>query len=202
MTMIESEPPAPAALPAVYLIRHGQTDWSLSGRHTGRTNLPLTPAGEQEACALARRWRPVVFGRVFCSPRLRDRQTCELAGLGNAREIEPELVEWDYGDYEGYAHRRDTAAAAGLEHLPRRLPPWRIARPNLRPRLLADRPAADAGGQHRALHPRPFQPHPPGPWAGLTVPAAAHLISSTASVGILTYEHDLSQPGIALWNAT
>lgn len=84
-----------------YLVRHGETLWSLTGQHTGRTDLDLTARGEDEALGLAPRLRQIEFTRVLVSPRLRARRTCELAGLGPASEIEPELAEWDYGDFEG-----------------------------------------------------------------------------------------------------
>ncbi len=86
---------------AIYLVRHGETEWSLSGQHTGRTDLPLTPHGEEQARAVAHQLRDITFARVLTSPRLRARQTCELAGLGAAAEIQPDLSEWDYGAYEG-----------------------------------------------------------------------------------------------------
>ena len=85
----------------VYYFRHGETLWSKSGQHTGSTDIPLTPEGEAEARALAPRLAGVKFTHVFVSPRLRARQTCELAGLGATAEVDDELVEWDYGEYEG-----------------------------------------------------------------------------------------------------
>ena len=85
----------------IYLIRHGETEWSLSGQHTGRTDIPLTAHGEDEARELAPSLRGIAFSRVLTSPRQRARQTAELTGLGAAAEIEPDLAEWDYGDYEG-----------------------------------------------------------------------------------------------------
>jgi broad specificity phosphatase PhoE len=85
----------------LYLVRHGETEWSLSGRHTSRTDLPLTEQGNQEARKLAERLRAARIVRVFTSPRLRAQQTCALAELTPVAEIEPELAEWDYGDYEG-----------------------------------------------------------------------------------------------------
>lgn len=84
-----------------HLIRHGETAWSRTGQHTGCTDLGLTAHGEDEARGLAQRLRPIGFTRVLVSPRLRARQTCELAGLAAASEVEPDLAEWDYGDYEG-----------------------------------------------------------------------------------------------------
>lgn len=85
----------------IYFIRHGETQWSLSGRHTGRTEMPLTPHGEQQARELGERLRTLAFSQVLTSPRQRARQTCELAGLVPPAEIDPDLSEWDYGDYEG-----------------------------------------------------------------------------------------------------
>ena len=89
------------ALPVVYLARHGETAWSLSGQHTGRTDLPLTERGERTARALGERLRGLTFAKVFTSPLQRAARTCELAGFGSAAEIDPDLVEWDYGQYEG-----------------------------------------------------------------------------------------------------
>jgi|ERR1700733_11134831 broad specificity phosphatase PhoE len=82
----------------LYLIRHGETEWSLSGQHTGRSDIPLTARGEDGALELALRLRSIPFAHVFSSPRQRARRTCELAGLGPAARVEPDLAEWDYGD--------------------------------------------------------------------------------------------------------
>src|SRR5580704_1318420 len=87
-------------LPVVYLARHGETAWSLSGQHTGRTDLPLTERGERNARRLGERLKGLSFAKVFSSPLQRARRTCELAGFGKA-EIDPDLVEWNYGEYEG-----------------------------------------------------------------------------------------------------
>ena len=85
----------------VCLVRHGETAWSLSGQHTGLTELGLTAHGEVEARALAPRLRALAFTHVLVSPRVRARQTCALAGFAAASRIEADLAEWDYGDYEG-----------------------------------------------------------------------------------------------------
>src|SRR5262245_59631897 len=90
-----------ATLPRVFLARHGQTEWSLSGQHTSRTDIPLTAQGEREASIIAERLKGLSFARVFSSPRIRAKRTCELAGFGDRCEVDPDLVEWDYGDYEG-----------------------------------------------------------------------------------------------------
>src|SRR4051812_34861054 len=85
----------------IYLLRHGETEWSLSGRHTGVTDVPLTAHGEEEARKLKSRLSGIKVERVFTSPRLRARHTCELAGLGSLAEVNEDLREWDYGQYEG-----------------------------------------------------------------------------------------------------
>src|SRR5262250_2020017 len=89
------------SLPVVYLARHGETAWSLTGQHTGLTDLPLTEHGERTARRLAERLEGLTFAKVFVSPLQRARRTCELAGFGAVAEIDPDLVEWDYGQYEG-----------------------------------------------------------------------------------------------------
>jgi probable phosphoglycerate mutase len=83
------------------VVRHGETEWSLSGRHTGRTDLPLTEHGREQARGLAPRLSAWRFSLVLCSPLGRARETCELAGLGDLAEACDDLHEWDYGDYEG-----------------------------------------------------------------------------------------------------
>lgn len=84
----------------VYLLRHGETAWSLTGQHTGRTDLPLTANGERQATGLRERLHGITFAHVLTSPLQRAHRTCELAGLGAVAQVEPDLQEWDYGDYE------------------------------------------------------------------------------------------------------
>ena len=90
-----------AARANVYLVRHGETTWSITGQHTGRTDLALTPRGEEEARALASRLNDLVFDHVLTSPLKRAQRTCELAGYAGVAALDPDLVEWDYGQYEG-----------------------------------------------------------------------------------------------------
>src|SRR4051812_383229 len=85
----------------LYTVRHGETEWSLSGRHTGRTDIPLTAQGEDEARQLQPHLQAIRFSAVMTSPRARARKTCTLAGLQSEAMIEQDLSEWDYGDYEG-----------------------------------------------------------------------------------------------------
>ena len=88
-------------LPAIYLARHGETAWSLTGQHTGLTDLPLTEQGERNARNLGERLRGLTFAKVFTSPLHRAIRTCELAGFKAVAEVDANLVEWNYGDYEG-----------------------------------------------------------------------------------------------------
>jgi len=89
------------ALPVVYLARHGETAWTISHQHTGRTDLPLTMGGEAEAVRLGERLQGMSFAAVFTSPLQRAVRTCELAGYRSVAEVEPDLLEWNYGAYEG-----------------------------------------------------------------------------------------------------
>src|SRR5665213_2694037 len=88
-------------LPTIYLARHGETAWSLTGQHTGLTDLPLTKHGERNAAHLGERLRGLKFAKIFTSPLQRAMRTCELAGFKSSAEIDKDLVEWNYGDYEG-----------------------------------------------------------------------------------------------------
>src|SRR6202008_2345377 len=87
--------------PVVYVARHGETAWSLSGQHTGLTDLPLTPNGERNAKRLGERLKGLAFAKVLTSPLQRASRTCALAGFGSMAEIDADLVEWNYGEYEG-----------------------------------------------------------------------------------------------------
>src|SRR4051794_3516093 len=90
-----------STLPVIYLARHGETAWSVSGQHTGLTDIPLTERGQRNAQQLGKRLEGTTFARVFTSPLQRAAKTCELAGFGAGAEVMPELVEWNYGEYEG-----------------------------------------------------------------------------------------------------
>src|SRR3989475_12184637 len=89
------------ALPVVYLARHGETAWSLSGQHTGRTDLPLTERGRRNACRLGERLKGLTFVKVLTSPLQRAAETCQLAGFGDSADVDRDLLESDYGQYEG-----------------------------------------------------------------------------------------------------
>ena len=115
------------ALPVVYSARHAETAWTLSGRHTGLTDLPLTPAGERNARQLGQRLKGLGFAAVFTSPLQRAVRTCELAGFGSVAKVDPDLVEWNYGLYEGRLSAEILAERPDWHALPGRLPGWRIA---------------------------------------------------------------------------
>ncbi len=187
-------------LPSVTLVRHGETEWSASGRHTGRTDIPLNEEGERKARGLRERLKGRTFDRVFTSPLKRAQRTCELAGFGAAAKVDPDLLEWNYGDYEG----RKTS-----EILTER-PGWLLFRdgcPNgeqpadvgtradrVIARLRAtETPAIVFSSGHilRVLAAR---------WLGLPPSEGRLLMLGTASVSILGYEHGKSEPAVRLWN--
>jgi probable phosphoglycerate mutase len=186
----------------IYLLRHGETAWSLTGQHTGRTDLPLTENGERRASLLRARLQGITFDHVLASPLQRARRTCELAGFGAAARADPDLQEWDYGDYEGR-----TTAEIHLQH-----PGWDVFVDGCphgesveQVAQRADRVVAGlvatngtvalfSHGQFlRALAVR---------WIGLPVGAGRHFALDTASISILGYEHpEREVPAIVQWNA-
>jgi broad specificity phosphatase PhoE len=187
----------------VYFIRHGQTEWSLSGQHTGTTDIPLTARGEDEARELIPWLKQVRFGLVLTSPRRRARHTCELVGLGQEAQIEPDLAEWDYGDYEG-----KRSAEIAKTH-----PGWNIFQDGCpggespaaitarADRLIASLQSLE--GNVALFSHGHFSSVLATRWIGLPVIEGQHLSLSTASLSILSYAP--SHPEIrviALWNAT
>ena len=190
------------SLPVVYLARHGETEWSLSGQHTGLTDLPLTERGERNARRLGERLKGLSFAKVFTSPLQRARRTCELAGFGDRAEIDPDLVEWNYGEYEGKR----------TEEIHAKRPDWQLFRDGCpggeSPQQIgarADRVIKrirairgnvlifSSGHILRVLTAR---------WLGLEPVGGQYFLLSTASLSELGYEHNLSQPVIQLWNDT
>jgi broad specificity phosphatase PhoE len=190
-------------LPIVYLARHGETAWTVTGQHTGMTDLPLTETGERNACRLGKRLEGIALAKVFTSPLQRATRTCELAGFGAVAEFDCDLVEWNYGEYEG---------KTGVEIRATR-PGWQLFRDGCpggespqQAACRADRVvnrvrAVDgnvllftSGHFIRVLACR---------WIGIepTVNARS-LMLSTASLSALGYEHNLSRPVIQLWNDT
>jgi probable phosphoglycerate mutase len=185
----------------IFLIRHGETAWSLSGQHTGRTDIPLTAKGKQDALKLGERLYTTKFNHVFTSPRQRARQTCELTGLGLVAEVEPDLAEWDYGGYEG--HRT-------VDILKERAD-WNLFRdgaPNGEtPAQVSDRAdrfiahLKSLEGDIAVFSHGHFGRVLAARWIRLTVSEARHFLLSPASLSILGYEHNNpADPVIALWN--
>jgi len=190
------------SFPSVYLARHGETAWSVTGQHTGLTDLPLTERGECNARQLRERLGGQTFAKVFTSPLQRAMRTCELAGFGSAAQIDRDLVEWDYGEYEGRL-----AVDILAEH-----PGWQLFRDGcpggespLQVAARADRVVErvrsvqgdvllfSSGHFLRMLATR---------WVGMEALNARLLMRGTASLSGLGYEHSLSQPAIWLWNDT
>ena len=187
-------------LSVFYLARHGETAWSLSGQHTGRTDLPLTERGERNARALGERLRGLTFAKVFTSPLQRAARTCELAGFAGAAEIDPDLVEWDYGQYEG---RRSAEIHAER-------PDWQLFRDGC--------PGGESPGQIGARADRVvgrvravkgdvlvfssghFLRVLAARWLGLDAAGGRYFLLSTVSLSTLGYEHKLAEPAIHLWN--
>jgi glucose-6-phosphate isomerase len=186
----------------LYLIRHGETEWSLSGQHTGRTDIALTPNGEDEARELGKYLRDIPFAHVLTSPLKRARQTCELAGLTQDLEVEPDLAEWDYGDYEGLCsvdirkERPDwNVFRDGCPHgeMPAQVEA-RADRLIVRLRKLDSNIALFAHGQIGSVL--------AARWIGLAVADAQHFMLGTASLSIFTIDpHHPAVPVIALCNA-
>jgi broad specificity phosphatase PhoE len=188
------------ALPEVYLARHGETAWTVSGQHTGRTEVPLTERGEQNAVNLGARLRGITFSGVLVSTRLRAHRTCELAGFASVAEVVPELAEWDYGAYEG----RTTA------DIRKERPDWYLFRDGCPGGeavadvgARADRVIAllrAAGGRCLLFGHGHFFRVLAARWVGLPPKDAAHLLLSTGSLSVLSYEHTVDDPALRLWN--
>jgi probable phosphoglycerate mutase len=186
----------------LYLIRHGETEWSLSSQYTGRADIPLTAHGEEEARKVGQRLGNLVFDHVFTSPLQRARKTCALADLGPVPEIEPDLTEWDNGDDEGHTP---------VEILESR-PQWNLFRdgsPNgespAQISVRADRFIARVralDGQVAIFSHSHFCRVLAARWIGLNVVQAEPFLLSTASVSILSFAHGSDdQPAIELWNS-
>jgi broad specificity phosphatase PhoE len=188
------------SLPIVYLARHGETAWTISGQHTGLTDLPLTDRGERNARRLQQRLRGINFAKVFTSPLRRASRTCELAGFGAVAEIDRDLLEWNYGEYEG----RKTV------DIHKERPDWQLFRdgcpggesPNdvgaradraiKRLREIYDNVLLFSSGHFL----RVFAAR----WLGFEPGAGRFFLLSTASLSALSYEHNLSQPAVRLWD--
>ena len=188
--------------PVIYLARHGETAWSVTGQHTGLTDLPLTKRGERNAARLGERLAGSVFAKVLTSPLQRAARTCELAGFGAVAEVDRYLVEWNYGDYEGLR--------AAEIHAKR--PDWELFRdgcPNGEsPEQIgarADRVVSRVRaikGNVLIFSSGHFLQVFAARWLGLEPAAGKFFMLDTASLSALSYEKDLSQPAMRFWNDT
>ena len=190
------------ALPIVYLARHGETAWTLTGQHTGLTDLPLTERGERNARRLEERLRGVTFAKVFTSPLQRATRTCELAGFGAVAEIDRDLLEWNYGEYEGRLtadiHRERSDWQLFRDGCPGGESPNEVG---TRADRVVKRVRAVQGDVlvfSSAHFLRVFAAR----WLGLDAAFGRYFVLSTASVSALGYEHNLSEPVIRLWDDT
>ncbi len=186
----------------IYLIRHGETAWSRSGQHTGRTDLALTERGEAQALALAQLLREVQFSAVLVSPRLRARRTCELAGLGSQAQVQENLAEWDYGEYEGLTSAQIRASASG----------WDVFRdgcPGGESSEQVSRRADEVCAQLRTLPGRVAAVFSHGHflrslavrWIELPILCGRNFGLAAGAVCLLGYEHNSpEEPAIELWN--
>ena len=189
-------------LPTIYLARHGETEWSVCGRHTGLTDIPLTARGERNARRLADRLWGIAFAKVFTSPLKRASLTCELAGFGAAAEVDRDLLEWNYGSYEGR-----TSVDIRAER-----PDWLLFRDGCPGGEMPAEVAARADRVVSRVRAVPgdvlvfssghFLRVLAARWLGLEPGAGRHYLLSTASLSVPGYEHTRSTPVIKLWNDT
>jgi probable phosphoglycerate mutase len=189
-----------ASLPCVYLARHGETAWSITGQHTGMTDLPLTARGEANARKLGKLIGHVDFAQVLASPLKRARSTCELAGYGARADIDEELVEWNYGQYEGQT----------TFEIRRSRPDWQLFRDGCpggesldQVGRRADRVVGRlraAAGNVLVFSSGHFLRVLAARWLGLDPAAGKYLLLTTATLSIVGYEHSLNEPVIRLWN--
>lgn len=189
-----------SVFPEVYLVRHGETEWSSSGRHTGRTDIPLTPAGEEAARKVAGRLQGLSFAAVWSSPSQRAFNTCTLAGFGSGAVKKDDLAEWDYGAYDGVTTKQILAERPG----------WRLFRDGCPQGEQASDVGARADriiGELRGVEgdvlifsSSHFLRVLAARWLGLPPGNGACFILDTASISVLGYEHDLTEPVIRRWN--
>lgn len=184
----------------LYLLRHGETAWSLSGQHTGTTEVPLTPHGEEEARRLGAALQGVTFTRVFSSPRVRAQRTCELAGLAFLSQVLDDLHEWNYGDYEGLLPKEIQQRHPGWDVFKNGCPngetPEQVA---ARADRVLDKIRAMEGTVAVVSHGH-FTRALAMRWVGLPLAHGSLLDSRTASMNILGYSKNRGLPLIKLWN--
>lgn len=188
------------SLPEIHVIRHGETAWTVSGQHTGLTDIPLTELGERQARRFGEHLRGRNFARVFSSPLQRARRTCDLAGYGAVAQTDSELVEWNYGDYEGLS----------TAQILQRCPAWQLFRDG----CPGGESVADVGARADRVIARlrafegdvllfssgHFLRVFAARWLGLDASFGRLFLLSTTTLSILGYEHNKSDPVVRLWN--
>jgi probable phosphoglycerate mutase len=183
----------------IWLIRHGETAWSLSGAHTGRTDIPLTETGEEKAALIGAKLEGIPFALVLSSPLQRAWRTCELAGFGSAAVLDSDLLEWDYGSYEGLR----------TDEIRRERPDWSLFRDGApggetveqvaeRARRVIER-ALDAGGNTALFAHGHILRILAACWLGLPPDGARYFALGTASISILGHERETRV--ISRWNS-
>jgi probable phosphoglycerate mutase len=189
----------PAAGHEIVLVRHGETEWSSSGQHTSFTDIALTDRGREQACELATRLASRTFSLVLSSPRVRARETCTLAGLGDRFEISDDLAEWDYGEYEGCTTASIRATRPGWTIFTGGVPGGESADDvGARADRVLARAAAVDGDVALFSHAH-FLRVLAVRWVGLPVVDGALLALDTATVSVLSYERE--QRVIRVWNS-
>ena len=187
-------------LPEIHIVRHGETAWTQSRQHTGLTDIPLTERGEHQARNFARHLNPKLYAHIFTSPLQRARRTCELAGFGPRAQVDPDLVEWNYGEYDGLT----------TDEIRKRRPGWQVFRDG----CPGGESVAEVGARAdrvvarlRALNSdvllfssghfmRVFTAR----WLSLDPSCGRLFLLSTTTLSILGYEHTTNEPVIRLWN--
>jgi broad specificity phosphatase PhoE len=191
------------SLPQIYLVRHGETEWTISGQHTGRTNILLTKNGEDNAKLLAKRLEKLTFSKVYTSPLLRAKRTCELAGFGSIAEDDPDLMEWNYGQFEGL-----TSAQIRQSH-----PNWQpfsdgypggetVDQIGERAQRVVAHLRKNVSGNILIFSHGHFLRFIAGCWLGLPFIDAHFFLVAPTSLSILGYEHNMNESCIRLWNDT
>lgn len=187
-------------LPQVFLARHGETAWTISHQHTGLTDLPLTERGEGNARRLGERLKGLTFARVFTSPLQRAKRTSELAGFGTIASEDVDLVEWNYGDYEGKTTKEIGQQRPGWELFRDGCPGGesveeianRVDRVVARLRALESNLLLFSHGHFLSVF--------AARWLGLDVSAGRLFFLDTAALSIVGYHHGRNDPVLRLWN--
>ena len=187
-------------LPQICLVRHGETVWTISGQHTGRTDIPLTERGERDAQELSARLRGMTFANVLTSPLQRARRTGELAGFGAHAEADADLLEWDYGAYEGRRTADIRAERPGWHLFEDGCPGGEtVEAVGARADRVIARIRACAGDVLLFAH-RDILRVLAARWLGVAAREGRYFYLATASLSVLGYHHDLAEPVIRLWN--